>query len=250
MVGRLRPRRETDGRRADGVGHVGQQRCQLVVALDRHGRPVERGDRPLHVREGDQRMERADLRPGGHRRGEDLGPERAAGVDHRLAAVHPQRGGQRADDVVGDGEHDQLDLIEDRLRVGEDAGDVDERAEPLAPSGIPAGDRVDRPAAAGQGDRERGPDRAGADDPGDRRLARTGVEMRVGVVARVGRVVVAMRARRRRMEVDAGRLDGGCRLCAIGRLFAFGIVAGQVAPRLHRGRPGADLDRRTCTRRV
>ena len=29
--------------------------------------------------------------PARHRRGEDLGPERAAGVDHRLAAVHPER---------------------------------------------------------------------------------------------------------------------------------------------------------------
>ena len=87
------------------------------------------------------------------------------------------------DRVVGDGQDDQLDLVEDRLRVGEDAGDVDQRAEPLAPAGVAAGDRVDRPAAAGQGDPERGPDRAGADDADDRRLARARVDVRVGVVA-------------------------------------------------------------------
>ena len=64
----------------------------------------------------------ADLGAGAHRRREDLRPERAAGVDHRLAAVHPERAGQRGDGVVRDGQDDQLDLVEDRLRVGEDAG--------------------------------------------------------------------------------------------------------------------------------
>ena len=78
----------------------------------------------------------------------------------------------RRDRVVGDGQDDQLDLVEDRLRVGEGAGDVDQRAEPLAPGRVAAGDRVDRPAAAGQRDPERRPDRARPDDADDRRLAR------------------------------------------------------------------------------
>ncbi len=95
VVGRLRAGREADRRRADRLGHVGQHRRQLVVALDGDRRAVERRDRPFRVGEGDQRMEGADLGPGRHRRGEDLRPERAAGVDHRLAAVHPERAGQR-----------------------------------------------------------------------------------------------------------------------------------------------------------
>ena len=50
---------------------------------------------------------------------QDLGAERAAGVDHRLAAVHPEARGQRGDGVVGDGEDDQLDLLDEGLRLGE-----------------------------------------------------------------------------------------------------------------------------------
>ena len=42
-----------------------------------------------------------------------------------------------------------------------------------------------------------------------------GMDVRMGVVARVGLVAVAVRAGRRRVEVDAGRLDGGLRLGAI-----------------------------------
>ena len=82
-----------------------------------------------------------------------------------------------------------------RLRLGEGPADVDQRAEPLAPAGVAAGDRVDRPAGPRQRDAERGPDRAGPDDPDDRRLARLRVVVRVGVVARVGLVAVAVEAR-------------------------------------------------------
>ena len=151
-------------------------------------------------------MERADLGAGGHRRGEDLRTERAARVDHRLAAVHPERAGQRRDRVVGDGQDDQLDLVEDRLRVGEDAADVDQRAEPFAPARVAAGDRVDRPAGARQGDAERGADRAGADDPDDRRLARApsggaGGRGRSGCVSSPWRCEPGGG----RIEVDAGR---------------------------------------------
>ena len=203
VIGGLRPGRQADRRRADRLGHVGQHRRQLVVALDGDRRAVERRDRPFRVGEGDERMEGAGLGPGRHRRGEDLRPERAAGVDHRLAAVHPERAGQRRHDVVGDGQDDQLDLVEDRLRVGEDAGDIDQRAEPLAPARVAAGDRVDRPAGARQRDAQCRPDRAGADDADDRRLAGPGMDVGMGVVGRVGLVGVAVRARRRRIEVDA-----------------------------------------------
>ena len=48
----------------------------------------------------------------------------------------------------------------------------DEAPEPLAPPGVPARDRVDRPAGPVEGDAERRADRARPDDPDDRRLAR------------------------------------------------------------------------------
>ena len=107
------------------LGHVGQHRREVVVALDRDGRAVERGDRPFRVGERDERVERADLRPGRHRRSEDLGAERPARMDHGLAAVHPDLAGERPDRVVGDGEDDQLDLLDQRLRLGEGARTLD-----------------------------------------------------------------------------------------------------------------------------
>ena len=177
MIGRLRTFGEPDRGRPDRLGHVGQHRRQLVVAFDGDRRPVERGDRPLGVGEGDQRMERPDLGAGGHRRGEDLGAERAAGMDHRLPAVHPERGGERRDGVIGDGQDDELDLVEDRFGVREDAADLDQRTEPLAPTGVAAGDRVDRPAAAAERDTEGRPDGPGPDDPDDRRLAGAGMDV-------------------------------------------------------------------------
>ena len=137
MVGGLRARGEPDRHATQRLGHPGEHGGQLIVALDRDRGAVERLDGTLRVGERDQRMERPDLGAGRHGRGEDLGPERTAGVDHRLAAVHPERPGERRDRVVGHGQDDQLDLIEDRLRIGEDAADVDQRAEPLAPARDP-----------------------------------------------------------------------------------------------------------------
>ncbi|HEY8817947.1 MAG TPA: hypothetical protein VIM25_03920, partial [Candidatus Limnocylindrales bacterium] len=104
MIGRLGPFGQPDRGRPDRLGHVGEHPRQLVVALDGDGRPMERGDRALSVGEGDERMEGPDLGAGGHRRSEDLGAERAAGMDHGLPAVHPERGGEGHDGVVGDGQ--------------------------------------------------------------------------------------------------------------------------------------------------
>ena len=123
VIGGLRPRREPDGRRADRP-----RPCRPA------SRPAGRRPRSRRSRRGARRRPaRVSAKatsgwnepiwvPAAIAGGEDLGPERAAGVDHRLAAVHPERGGQRADDVVRHGQDDQLDLVEDRLRVGEDAG--------------------------------------------------------------------------------------------------------------------------------
>ena len=189
----------------------------------------------------------ADLGAGAHRRRQDLRPQGAAGVDHRLAAVHPEGGSQRGDGVVRDGQDDQLDLVEDGLRIGKDAGHLDQRAEALPAAGVAAGHGLDRPAGAAQGDSERGPDRTGPDDPDDRRLAGSGVGVRVDVVARMGLVTVAVAAGRDRVEVDAGRVDRRPRLGA-GHLR---VVAGQVAPAPHqRGPRQAGRAGRTSTLRV
>ena len=64
--------------------------------------------------------------------------------------------------------------------------DLDQRAEALAPGRVAAGDRVDRPAGTRQGHAEGRPDRAGADDPDDRRLAGLGL-LRAGARARPAR---------------------------------------------------------------
>ena len=76
MIGGLGAGREPDRAGAERLGHLGEQRGELVVALDRDRRPVEGRDRPLRVGERDERMERADLRAGGHRRAR--GPRRRA----------------------------------------------------------------------------------------------------------------------------------------------------------------------------
>ena len=96
-------------------------------------------DRPLDVGERDERVEGADLRARGHRRGEDVGAEQTARVDHRLAAVHPEASRHRRNGVVGDGQDDQLDLVEEGLGLGKRPGALDQRPEPLAASGVTAG---------------------------------------------------------------------------------------------------------------
>ena len=93
-------------------------------------------------------------------------------MDHRLAAVHVELGGDGRDRVVGDGEDDQLDLLDERRRVGEGADARDEAPESVAPARVAARDGVDRPASPVERDAERGPDRTRPDDPDDRRLAR------------------------------------------------------------------------------
>ena len=98
--------------------------------------------------------------------------------------------------------------------------------------GVATGDGDDRPARAMQGHAERGPDRAGADDADERRLARARVPVRMGV---------RRRARRRRggggrggrVEVDARPR----RWSPPSRRSRSRVVAGEAAPGLHRGGP-------------
>jgi hypothetical protein len=77
------------------------------------------------------------------------------------------------------------------------------------------------------------------------------VLVRVSVVARVDEIAVAVRARRQRVEVDPGCLDGVDRRAmlapvtslALGRLarVALRVVAREVAPRPHATRSGRHL---------
>ena len=79
----------------------------------------------------------------------------------------------RLDRVVGDGQDDELDLLDEGLRLGEPARS--RRPRPMNRSRqrrIAAGDGMDRPAGTAQGDAEGGPDGARADDARVRRLAR------------------------------------------------------------------------------
>ena len=135
-------------------------RGQLVVALDRDRRAVERGDRPLRVGERDQRVERA--RPGcpaaiaGARTSAPSAP-----LVWTIAWPRTCRSaaGERRDGVVGDGEDDRA-----RPRRGGPAArrtpraPVDQRAEPLAPAGVAAGDRAGPASRPGSG-RRRAPSR-------------------------------------------------------------------------------------------
>ena len=172
MVGGLGARREPNRYRSDRLSHPGEQVHQLLVALHGDGRAAKRLDRSLHVRERHERMERADLGPGGHRRGEHLGPEQPARVDHRLPAVHAQAACERGDRVVGDGHDNKLDLIEQRVGLCEGPGPADQLAEPSPALRIPARDGRNRPAGPRERDRKRASYGPAPDDPDDRWLSR------------------------------------------------------------------------------
>ena len=136
----------------------------------------------------------------------------------RLARVQAEAARERLDDVVRDREHDELDVVHERVRLGEGADARDELAEPLAPARVARRDRAHRPARPRQRDAEGRPDRARADDPHDRPLARAGVRVRVDVVARVLEVAVAV-----------GRAG----------LAGPGLRIGRLAPPAPRRRPSA-----------
>src|SRR6185503_18171825 len=232
VVRGLAPRRQPDRRRAERRGHVREEPGELVLALDGDGRAVQRGDRPLRVRERDERVERADLRARRPGRLEHLCPQDPGGMHERLAAVEPELAGQLADRVVGDCEDDQLGLVEDRRRLDEGTDRRDQRAEPLPPRVVPGADRDHRPAGAMQRRPERGPDRPGADDPDERWLARLGALVRVAVAGLLG-PVMSMPGRIQVDPLAAQLVEGD----GIGR--SRRAVAGIPAPGLHavRGYP-------------
>ena len=192
--------REPDRGRADRLGHLGEERRELVVTLDGDGRAVQRGDRALGIGERDERMERADLGPRRARRLEDLRAEDPGRVDERLAAVQPELARELLDRVVRHREDHQLDLVEDRRRFDKRPHPGHEGAEPVAARLVSRRDGDDRPARPMQGGPERRPHRTRADEPDERRLARLGVPVGM-LVARLARAVLVVG--RRRIEVDS-----------------------------------------------
>ncbi len=195
---------------------------------------MERGDRPFRVGEGDEWVERPDLRAGGHRRVEHLRPEGAARMDHRLAAVHPDLVGQRRDRIVGDGQDDELDLLDEGLCLGERACPVDGAREPGSPRRIATGHGLDRPARPAETDAQGDADRARADDARRRRLARPRLVVRMGVSVRVDiAIVMSVVPGRDGVEVDPGVGDGGFHLGPV----ALRIVTRQAPPGLHPDAP-------------
>jgi hypothetical protein len=194
-------------------------------------------------------VEGTDLRAGGHGRRQDIGAQRTAGVDHGLAAVQPNAPGQFGQRVVGDGQDDELDLLDERLGLGERAGTLDLAGEALAATGVAAGHGVDRPASPGHGYAQRRAHRSPADDAGDGPLARTRVLVGMGVSVGMDLPVgpVAMVTGRHRVKVDAGGVDGRLGVGPV----ALGVVARQGAPGLHRvPAPGARRSRYASTHRV
>ena len=235
VVGRLRAGRQADRRCTDGIGHLREERRQLLAALDGDRRAVERGDRPLGVRERDERMKRPDLRAGGACRLQNLRTERTGGVDHGLAAVHPELAGKAPDDVVWNGEDDELDLVEQRVCFGEPARPGYERAEALPVRLVAGCHGPDRPAGSMKRRPERRADGPGADDPGHRWLA--GLRLGMGMAVRA----------RLRIQVDAFALEGVERF-RIGRGACPGcplvlLATASGAPDLH-GAAGVRRPRR------
>ena len=173
----------------------------------------------------------------------DVGIQDAARVDHGLPRVQPERVGDLDDRVVGDGEDHELDVVHQGVRLGEPARPGDPLPELLPATGVPRRDRPDRPARPVERDAERGPDRPRADDPDHRALAGTRVGVRMGVVARVFDVAVAMVAGLDGIERDALVVQLAQRLVVLGvapllrrRIDVVGLVPALTATSpCHRG---------------
>ena len=146
MVGRLRPGASRTGTAPIASAISARCAARLLVALDGDRRAVEGRERPVEVRERDERVERAGLRPGRHRRLEHLRP--SSPLVWIIACPAYSRRPRRAarDDVVGDGEDHELDIVDDGVRLGEGADAGHELAEPLAAGRVARRDGADRPA--------------------------------------------------------------------------------------------------------
>ena len=119
-------------------------------------------------------MERADLGAGRLRRREDLGIERAAGVDHGLPAVQPDSPASGA--MASSGTATMTSSTSSRSACGSANARTPSTSDRNRSRRPASGWRPPGPASRpGQGDAEGRPDGPRPDDPDDRRLARVGV---------------------------------------------------------------------------
>ena len=174
---RRRPARRPRGRRPSSPAPGGRPSPRSPRPSRRAGRPAGRRPRPRSWRRGARRPParcRRRRRAGGTSRSgsrrpwpaEDLGAER-----RRWCGPWPGRrtaGGRRpAPAMASSGTARMTSSTSSRIAVASANARVPptSRPEPLAPAGVPAGDRRDRPAGPAQGHAEGRPDRARADDP-------------------------------------------------------------------------------------
>ena len=143
---------------------------------------MKRGDGEFRIRKGNEWMERANLRARRHRGLENVGAERSRGMNHRLTAVQAERSSNACERVVGHGEDDQFDFIEQRRCLGECPCSRHERLKTRASSGISGGDGAHRPASPNERCPQRRPHGSAADNAHHRRILRFGGGVRVGVI--------------------------------------------------------------------
>jgi hypothetical protein len=120
----------------------------------------------------------------------------------------PRRTRDLGDGVVGHAHDDELDLLQQRVRLGEGAGAGYQGVEPVATSRVARCHGDHRPAGSGQCDAERGADRAGTHDPDQRWLTGRTMPMGMRMVVDVGLVAVPVSPRRLGIEVDPRLADG------------------------------------------
>ena len=240
MIGGLRARARAGPRVAPTASAISASSVgELVVALDRDGRAVERGDGPLGVGERDERMERADL--GARRPSPARGPRRRA---RRSCGPSPGRCTCRSSPASGaiasSGTARMISSTSSTsgLRLGERRG-ARRRGSGTARAGPGRGWRrrgsASRPGSARRRARSRRPR---PDDPDDRRLARrprAGGDARArrrGPTRRRGRCV----ARRRS---DRGRCPAASIAACVSprRLAPRGSSPSGAAPQAFIGEP-------------
>ena len=210
MVGGLRPGRQADGAGADRLGHLGQQRRPAGRRPRR--RPSRRGARrpPVPCR----RRRPADGTPPTWVPAAMAGARTSAPSAPLVWTIawplySRTRRGERRERVVRDGHDDQLDLLDEGLRLGEGPRAAGQPGQALA-AGRGRGWR--RPGPASRPGSGRAPSAVPTAPPptmpGGRALTGPGVLVGMGVAVGVDLVAVAVVARRDRIEVDAGGLDG------------------------------------------
>ena len=159
---------------------------QRLVALERHGRAAQRGDRSVHVGEGHQRVEARRTRAGRLRRVEHGRRQRAAGMDDALAAVEAQLRGDDGTASSGTVRKRRSTSSRSGRPRSTAARSGHQRMKRASPPRVATGDRHNGPARAAERDAERKSGVPAADEPDARPAARIVGRVRVAVPGRSG----------------------------------------------------------------